>query len=50
MQALIDMADNWLQLSRLGLIVWTDNKPAIALYQEFGFAVEGTMPRYVHRG
>jgi putative acetyltransferase len=47
MQALIDMADNWLQLSRLGLIVWTGNKPAIALYREFGFAVEGTMPQYV---
>ena len=47
MAAMVDLADNWLQLSRLGLIVWTNNSGAIALYERFGFAVEGTMPRYV---
>ena len=44
---MIDLADNWLQLTRLGLIVWTSNAFAITLYQEFGFAIEGTMARYV---
>jgi L-phenylalanine/L-methionine N-acetyltransferase len=47
MATMIDMADLWLQLSRLGLIVWTNNKRAISLYERFGFVVEGTMPRYV---
>lgn len=47
MESMIDLADNWLQLTRLGLIVWTSNASAIALYREFGFAVEGTMPNYV---
>ena len=47
MTAMIDLADNWLQLSRLSLTVWTCNTEAIELYQEFGFALEGTMPGYV---
>lgn len=47
MESMIDLADNWLQLTRLGLTVWTSNASAILLYQEFGFAVEGTMARYV---
>jgi len=40
--AAIDMADNWLNLKRLELDVWTDNKAAIALYKKAGFAIEGT--------
>lgn len=40
--AMIDMADNWLGLSRLELEVYTDNEAAIRLYEKFGFAVEGT--------
>ena len=47
MAAMVDLADNWLQLTRLGLIVWKDNTGAIALYERFGFSVEGTMPNYV---
>jgi len=47
MSAMIDMADRWLQLSRLSLIVWTSNERAISLYKRFGFVIEGTMPRYV---
>jgi putative acetyltransferase len=42
MAALIDTADNWLNLRRLELAVFVDNAPAIALYQRFGFVVEGT--------
>ncbi|WP_172291883.1 GNAT family N-acetyltransferase [Pseudoruegeria sp. HB172150] len=40
--ALIDLADNWLGLTRLELSVFTDNDPAISLYRAFGFVIEGT--------
>ncbi len=49
MDAAIDLADNWLQVSRLGLSVWTTNTTAISLYESHGFTVEGTMRRYVYR-
>jgi putative acetyltransferase len=42
MRAGIDLADGWLNLVRLELDVYTDNAPAIRLYQKFGFQVEGT--------
>jgi putative acetyltransferase len=45
MEAMIDLADNWLNISRLGLIVFTDNTHAIRLYKSLGFTIEGTMPR-----
>ncbi|MEP3276102.1 MAG: GNAT family N-acetyltransferase [Stappiaceae bacterium] len=34
MDAMIDLSDNWLQLRRLNLIVWTPNIAAIALYKK----------------
>lgn len=46
MEAMIDLADNWLNLTRLSLVVWTTNEPAVHLYQTLGFAIEGTMPQY----
>ena len=49
MQAGIDLADKWLNLSRLELEVFTDNAPAIHLYQKFGFVIEGTHPRFAFR-
>jgi putative acetyltransferase len=42
MAELIDIADNWLNLRRLELTVFTDNKGAIHLYKKFGFVTEGT--------
>ncbi|HEU4324806.1 MAG TPA: GNAT family N-acetyltransferase [Roseiflexaceae bacterium] len=42
MRAALDLADNWLNLSRIELQVWADNEPAIRLYKRFGFVVEGT--------
>ncbi len=42
MQAVIDLADKWLNLLRLELQVYPDNEPAIKLYKKFGFQVEGT--------
>jgi len=41
MEALIDIADNWLMLVRLELTVFTDNVRAIELYEKCGFEKEG---------
>jgi putative acetyltransferase len=49
MQALVDLADNWVNVSRLELEVYTDNEPAIKLYQKFGFTIEGTGTKYAYR-
>ncbi len=45
MQAAVDLADNWLNLLRLELEVYTDNEPAVRLYRRFGFEIEGTLAR-----
>lgn len=49
MQAAVDLADNWLNLNRLELEVYTDNEPALRLYKKFGFTVEGTLVRFAFR-
>ena len=49
MAACLDLADNWLNLTRMELEVYTDNEPAIRLYTKFGFEIEGTMRRYAYR-
>jgi putative acetyltransferase len=49
MQAAVDLADKWLNLSRLELEVYTDNELAVRLYKKFGFSVEGTLRRYAFR-
>lgn len=49
MQAAIDLADNWLNLSRLELDVYTDNEPGVRLYQRHGFVIEGTLQRFAFR-
>ena len=46
MQALIDLADKWLPVTRIELTVFTDNARAIALYEKFGFVNEGTHKAY----
>lgn len=47
--AAVDLADNWLNLQRLELTVYSDNVPAIALYRKFGFEQEGCAPAYAFR-
>lgn len=37
----IDLADNWLNLVRLTLNVYTDNERALHLFQNFDFEIEG---------
>ena len=49
MRAVLDLADNWLNLIRIELEVYTDNAAAIALYEKFGFEIEGTHRRYAFR-
>lgn len=44
--ALLDSADNWLGLRRVELTVYSDNAPAIALYEKFGFEKEGTLRKW----
>jgi putative acetyltransferase len=47
--ALVDAADNWLDLRRLELADYADNATAIALYERFGFEREGLMRAYAFR-
>jgi putative acetyltransferase len=49
MQAAIELADKWLNLTRLELEVFTDNAPAIRLYEKFGFTIEGTLVDFAFR-
>jgi putative acetyltransferase len=49
MAAVIELADNWLQLRRLELGVYADNARAIALYERFGFEREGLFRAYAWR-
>jgi putative acetyltransferase len=49
MSALVDLADNWLNVTRLELTVFADNERAISLYRKFGFEIEGTHKAYALR-
>lgn len=49
MAAAVDLADNWLNLYRLELLVRADNQAAIRLYTKFGFEREGLMRGYGYR-
>src|SRR2546423_12194307 len=49
MRAIVDLADNWLNLKRLELEVFADNELAIRLYERFGFEVEGTLRQHAFR-
>jgi L-phenylalanine/L-methionine N-acetyltransferase len=49
MKAALDLADNWLNLERIELNVYTDNAAGRALYEKFGFEIEGTHRRYAFR-
>lgn len=42
LEALLDLADNWIGLRRMELTVNVDNTEAIKLYERFGFEREGT--------
>jgi putative acetyltransferase len=44
--AVLSLADDWLMIDRVGLVVWVQNDHALRLYQRFGFEIEGTLRRY----
>lgn len=46
MSALLALVDGWLNVFRIELTVFTDNARAIALYEKFGFVMEGTHRAY----
>jgi L-phenylalanine/L-methionine N-acetyltransferase len=48
-EAVVALADQWLNLTRLELQVYTDNEPAVWLYKKLGFEVEGTLRRFAFR-
>jgi putative acetyltransferase len=48
-KAVVELSDDWLNLKRLELQVYTDNAAAIALYKKFGFEIEGTLRQYAYR-
>lgn len=41
--ALVDRGESWLNLRRIALIVFADNRHAIALYERLGFDREGVL-------
>jgi putative acetyltransferase len=49
LEAAIDLAENWLQITRIELEVYTDNEAGQALYRKFGFEIEGTLREYAFR-
>lgn len=49
MEAALDLADNWLNVRRVELEVYTDNTPAVHLYEKYGFVVEGRQRDFAFR-
>ncbi|MFB9951801.1 GNAT family N-acetyltransferase [Rhizobium puerariae] len=49
MAAILDIADNWLNLRRVELTVFTDNANAIRLYERSGFVKEGHFRKFAFR-
>ncbi len=47
--AAVELCDNWTNITRIELQVYTDNEAAIALYRKFGFVIEGTHRHYAIR-
>ena len=49
LESALDLADNWLAVTRVRLQVYTDNKAGIALYEKFGFEIESVRRRGAFR-
>ncbi|KQV82884.1 GNAT family N-acetyltransferase [Rhizobium sp. Root1220] len=47
--AMVEAADDWLDIKRLELTVYTDNRVAIGLYEKFGFEREGLLRAFGFR-
>lgn len=49
LEAILDLCDNWMNLRRIELEVFTDNHEAIKLYKKNGFIKEGTHKDYAFK-
>ena len=47
--AAIETCEQWMNISRIELYVYTQNKAAVGLYLKHGFVVEGTCRNYAFR-
>ncbi len=47
--AALETCEQWMNISRIELYVYTQNKAAVGLYQKHGFVVEGTCRNYAFR-
>ncbi|XZG71264.1 GNAT family N-acetyltransferase [Chitinibacteraceae bacterium HSL-7] len=45
----IELAESWLNISRIELSVYTDNEAAIHLYKKHGFFIEGESAHFAYR-
>lgn len=50
LRQVLTLADDWLNLHRLELLVYANNPGAIALYEKHGFAIEGTLRDVAFQG
>jgi putative acetyltransferase len=48
-EAMLELADNWLNVRRIELTVFADNQAALALYEKFGFVQEGVAHGFAYR-
>lgn len=49
LKAALELAHNWLAVTRVELEVYTDNHAGINLYESCGFVIEGQMKHYAFR-
>ncbi|GGX72426.1 GNAT family N-acetyltransferase [Saccharospirillum salsuginis] len=49
LSTVIDLADNWLNLKRIELTVFSDNDRAVGLYKKHGFEIEGESKAFAFR-
>lgn len=49
LKSILDLCDNWLNIHRVALEVFTDNHQAVCFYEKHGFVKEGTLKDYAFK-
>jgi putative acetyltransferase len=49
LEAVLNLANDWIAVSRIELEVYIDNEAAIRLYKKHGFLIEGTAKKHAYR-